>query len=171
MTGSFFFDLITTKSMVLVVIKELKLRISTRSRYGVRLLFELAINYNNGYMLLKDISEKQDISEKYLSNIVVLLRGANLVISARGAHGGYMLAKKPSEITVKEIVDALEGRPYLIECAINNKMCKKSRLCPSRELWKNLEAEIGKFLEGITLQNLVDDYNKKQNNKALMFNI
>src|SRR4030042_5221483 len=136
------------------------MKLSTRSRYGVRLLFELALNYNNGYMLLKDISEKQDISEKYLSNIIVLLRNANFVNSVRGAHGGYTLAKEPSNITIKEIVDVLEGRPYLIECIKNNKVCERNKLCPSHELWKNLETEIGKFLEGITLQNLIDDFYK-----------
>ncbi len=147
------------------------MKISTRSRYGVRLLFELALNYNNGFMLLKDISEKQDISEKYLSNIVILLKSASLVNSARGSHGGYALAKVPSKITIKEIVDVLEGQPYLIECAKNNKICERSKLCPSQELWKNLETEIGNFLQGITLQNLVDDFYIKQNDRSLMFHI
>lgn len=147
------------------------MKLSTRSRYGVRLLFELALNYKNGNMLLKEISEKQDISEKYLSNIIVLLRSANLVNSARGAHGGYILAKEPSQITIKEIVDVLEGRPYLIECTENDKICKKNELCPSQELWKNLENEISNFLQSITLQDLIDNFNKKQNKKALMFHI
>jgi Rrf2 family transcriptional regulator, cysteine metabolism repressor len=147
------------------------MKLSTRSRYGVRLLFELALNYKNGNMLLKEISKKQDISEKYLSNIIVLLRRANLVNSERGAHGGYTIAKKPSNITIKEIVDVLEGSPYLIECIENNKVCKKKELCPSQELWKNLDNEISKFLQSITLQNLVDNFNKKQNKKGLMFHI
>ncbi len=147
------------------------MKLSTRSRYGVRLLFALALNYKNGNMLLKEISKKQDISEKYLSNIIVLLRRANLVNSERGAHGGYTIAKKPSNITIKEIVDVLEGRPYLIECIENNKVCKKKELCPSQELWKNLDNEISKFLQSITLQNLVDNFNKKQNKKGLMFHI
>lgn len=147
------------------------MKLSTRSRYGVRLLFELALNYKNGNMLLKEISEKQDISEKYLSNIIVLLKSANLVNSTRGAHGGYTLANKPSNITIKEIVDVLEGRPYLIECIKNDKICKRNELCPSQELWKNLENEISKFLQGISLQDLVDNFNKKQNKKALMFHI
>ena len=137
------------------------MKLSTRSRYGVRLLFELALNYKKGYMLLKEISEKQNISEKYLSNIVVLLRSANLVNSARGAHGGYMLAKNPSEITLKEVVYILEGQSYLIECINNNKICNRNNLCPSQEIWKDLDKVISKFLESVTLQDLIDKYNKK----------
>lgn len=147
------------------------MKLSTRSRYGVRLLFELALNYKKGFILLKEISEKQGISEKYLSNIVVLLKSANLVNSARGAHGGYTLAKDPSYITIKDAVDALEGQPYLIECIKNDKICKRSELCPSRELWKSLDNEISKFLESVTLQDMVDKYNKKANKKILMFHI
>ena len=147
------------------------MKLSTRSRYGVRLLFELALNHKKGFMFLKEISEKQDISEKYLSNIVVLLRSANLVVSARGAHGGYILAKNPSSITMKEVVDVLEGQPYLIECIKNNNICKRYEFCPSQELWKNLDKEISKFLESVTLQDLVDRYNKKTNKNALMFHI
>lgn len=147
------------------------MKLSTRSRYGVRLLFELALNYKKGFMLLKEISTKQEISEKYLSNIVILLRSANLVNSARGAHGGYTLAKNPTSITIKEIVDVLEGQPYLMECIKNNKICKRNELCPSQKLWKSLDEVISKFLESVTLQNLVDNYKKKQNKKALMFHI
>ena len=147
------------------------MKLSTRSRYGVRLLFELALNYKKGFMLLKEISEKQDISEKYLSNIVVLLRSANLVVSARGAHGGYILAKNPSSITMKDVVDVLEGQPNLIECIKDDKICKRHEFCPSQELWKNLEHEISNFLQSITLQDLIDNFNKKQNKKALMFHI
>jgi DNA-binding IscR family transcriptional regulator len=72
---------------------------------------------------------------------------------------------------MKEVVDILEGQPYLIECINNKKICNRNNLCPSQEIWKNLNNVISNFLEGVTLKDLVDKYNKKYNKKALMFHI
>ena len=101
------------------------MKLSTRSRYGTRLMFELARHYGQGTILLKEICQRQGISEKYLSNLIVHLKGTGLVQSVRGAHGGYMLAKHPSQISIKHIVDVLEGNTTMVECVDNKNICKR----------------------------------------------
>ena len=91
------------------------IRISTKGRYGTRLMLELALNYGNGTMLLKEVAQSQDISVGYLEQIIPNLKAAGLINSSRGAHGGYELARPPEEINLKEIVEALEGPLSLIE--------------------------------------------------------
>src|SRR4030042_540461 len=95
------------------------MKLSTRTRYGVRLMVALALNYGKDPVFLKDIAKGENISEKYLSLIIIPLRGVNLVNSVRGAHGGYNLSKEPSQITLKEIVDVLEGECSLVDCVKN----------------------------------------------------
>ena len=92
------------------------MKITTRSRYGVRLMLELARNFDKGQVLLKDIARNEEISEKYLSLIIIPLRTAGLVQSTRGAHGGYSLTRPPEEITLKDIVQVLEGGISLVDC-------------------------------------------------------
>ncbi|MFA5284396.1 MAG: Rrf2 family transcriptional regulator, partial [Smithellaceae bacterium] len=95
------------------------MKLSTRTRYGVRLMTVLAQNYGKGPVFLKDIAKGENISEKYLSLIIIPLRGVGLINSVRGAHGGYNLSKEPSQITLKEIVDVLEGDCSLVDCVKN----------------------------------------------------
>ena len=85
------------------------MRTSTRSRYGVRLMLELALSHGKGPIFLKDIARRQEISDKYLSQIIIPLKSAGLVSSHRGAHGGYVLQREPARITIREIVEVLEG--------------------------------------------------------------
>lgn len=147
------------------------MKLSTRSRYGLRLMFELALNFNKGTVFLKDIAERQDLSEKYLSKLIIPLKAAKLVNSARGAHGGYTVARDPETITVKEIVEALEGDLSLVECLKNASVCDSVEVCPTREIWRSLEREMRKVLENITLQSIVKDHQEKKSRGAWSYNI
>lgn len=131
------------------------MKLSTRSRYGLRLMYELALNVGKGPVFLHEIAERQDMSEKYLSKLVIPLRAAKLINSARGAHGGYTLARDPAKITVREIVEALEGDLCPVECVHNADVCARVAFCPTRDIWSSLEKEIRRVLEGITLASIV----------------
>jgi Rrf2 family protein len=138
------------------------MRISTRSRYGIRLMIILAVNYNKGYTFLKDIAKEEEISEKYLSQIVILLRRAGLLIASRGIHGGYTLAIPPSEVTAKEIVEVLEGDLALLDCTRDETICTRSNNCASQYLWAALSLKISEFLSSITLKDLVKMKSEKE---------
>lgn len=131
------------------------MRISTRSRYGIRLMINLAANYNKRNVFLKDIAREEEISEKYLSQIVIPLRRAGLISASRGVHGGYTLAKSSKEIAAKEIVEALEGDLDLIECSRNQDACNRVAGCASRGLWEGLSDKITEYLSSVTLDDLL----------------
>jgi len=140
------------------------MRLSTRSRYGVRLMLELALNYNSGYTFLKNIAKKEDISEKYLSQLVIPLKARGLIASSRGAHGGYRLAKEPSLITIKDIVQTLEGDISLVECVNNPSVCKRASGCVTRDVWEILDDKISDTLSSITLKDLLESHKKQLTN-------
>ncbi|MGB9597359.1 MAG: RrF2 family transcriptional regulator [Candidatus Poribacteria bacterium] len=137
------------------------MKLSTRSRYGVRLMFELALNYGKGSLLLKDIAKRQDISEKYLSKLIIPLKSAGLVVSIRGAHGGYIIAKEPSKISIRQIVEVLEGDISPVECVKNKSFCNRYLDCPVRDIWCKLDRQISNTLESITLDDVIRDYKDK----------
>jgi len=141
------------------------MRISTRSRYGARLMISLAENYGKGNLLLKDIAKYEGISEKYLSQIVIPLRRAGLLAGSRGLHGGYTLTKPPSKVTAKEVIEILEGDIAVIECLKDPKLCERFNNCSSMELWNMLNQKITEFLSSITLDDLV----KIKKDKELKF--
>ncbi len=130
------------------------MKLSTRSRYGLRLMLVLARNYGKGNTFLKEIAREEDISEKYLSLIIIPLKGVGLVNSVRGASGGYTLARDPSQITLKDIVDVLEG-DCLVDCLKDPKSCSRVSTCASHDIWAMLGGKISETLSGITLEQLV----------------
>lgn len=137
------------------------MRLSTRTRYGTRLLFELAYNYGKGPVLLKDIARRQDISEKYLSKIIILLRSAGIVTSFRGAKGGYILSKHPAEIKMKQVIEALEGDIAFVDCVRKGGICKNEAKCPTREFWCKMEDVMNEYLNSETLDTIVENYKRK----------
>ena len=147
------------------------IRISTKIRYGTRAMLDLGLNYERGLILLKDIAKKQEISVGYLEQIIPSLKTAGLVNSSRGAHGGYALAKEPANITLKEIISALEGSLSLVECINDPDLCTRADLCITREIWDDLGGIMDDFLLSITLQQLIDKYRNKQSSSSLMYNI
>lgn len=141
--------------------------LSTRSRYGARLLFELAYNYGQGPVMLRDIADRQEISEKYLSKIVLQLKSAGIINSHRGTNGGYELARKPSDINMKEAVEVLEGGFNVAEC----KGCQLSRRCPTTAIWERLDRVIKTTLEGETLDKMVVEYKLRSGEGVLEYSI
>jgi Rrf2 family protein len=120
----------------------------------------LARNYGKGPIYLKDIAKEEEISEKYLGQIIIPLRGAGLVLSSRGSHGGYMLAREPAEINLKEIVDILEG-DCLVRCIKDPSSCSRVTTCASRDIWVLLGGKISETLGSVSLAELNDIGHKK----------
>jgi Rrf2 family protein len=147
------------------------MKISTRTRYGTRLMTVLALEYEKGPVFLKDIARKEKISEKYLSQIIIPLRANGLVNSFRGAHGGYVLSMPPSQITVKDIVEVLEGGLTLVDCIQDVDICNHTSRCVTREVWEKLSANIADTLGSISLQDLVERYSEKSGKRVVMYNI
>jgi len=134
------------------------MKLSTRGRYGIHAMYDLAVHYGDGSQSIKMIAERQTIPEAYLEQLIALLRKAKLVISNRGAMGGYRLAHKPEEITVGQVLRALEGGLNLVECLTEEEQCGKSCACPSRIVWLKIQQGLNSIVDGITLQDMIDEY-------------
>ena len=137
------------------------MKLSTKGRYGVRLMFDLAQRTGDAPVTLKEIAARQEISEKYLSNLIPLLKNAGLVQSFRGPQGGYSLAKPPREITLKEILLVLEGSLSLVECTEKPILCQRSEDCLAREIWSEVTGKMLEALESYTLETMVERRNLK----------
>jgi len=135
------------------------MKLSTRTRYAVRAIIELAQNDINRPLQLKIIAERQDISVKYLEQLMASLRTAGFVRSVRGSKGGYVLAKAPDKIRLSEVVHQLEGPVTTVACVEDHDCCTRSADCAARYLWVQVEQAIDKVLQSITLQDLVDKAN------------
>ncbi len=131
------------------------IKVSTKGRYGLRAMLEIAKNHGKRAVLLKDIAKNQGISEKYLSHIIPQLRSHGLIKANRGAKGGYMLTRPPNKITLREIVEALEGPLWLVECVGAPDVCPMSNSCKTRNIWKRLSQVLLKELENISLADLL----------------
>ena len=132
------------------------MKISTRGRYSLRMMIDLAQNYDNGFGALKDISERQEISKKYLEQIVPFLNRSNLLIANKGHMGGYKLARKPSEITVREILVSAEGSLTPVSCMDNNpNICEKCDDCLTLPIYKGLYEAVNNYFESITLEDIL----------------
>ncbi len=138
------------------------MKFSTKSRYGLRLMLELALVYNKHLVQVKDISKNQGISEKYLEQIIPHLKNAGLIKSQRGAKGGYYLAMKPSEINTRQIVEAMEGTLFPVECGEKPEACDKNTQCASFVVWKKVGEAIQNTLENLTLSDLIEIYKEKK---------
>jgi Rrf2 family protein len=136
--------------------------ISTKSRYGLRTLIDLASRGQSGPVSLKELSKDQAISKKYLENIFRMLMQGGMIRSVRGARGGYQLAIDPAQVTLLEILNTIDGPVALLECIRNSAVCNKIKECPTRNLWKDLENHITSFLKQRTLKELIDQYQKNR---------
>ena len=129
------------------------MKLSTKARYGLRAITEIAKSYGGAPAKRKEIAEKQGLSDSYLENILIVLKNIRIIETTRGSNGGYVLCRAPSEISVLEIVEALEGPLELVECVSSSKNCEKSNRCSARmvgasyRLWR-------KSLSAKTLQDL-----------------
>lgn len=143
-------------------------KLSTKGRYGTRAGLELALRYNSGPIMVREIAASQDISMRYLEHILNTLRSSGLVKSTRGAKGGYELSKAPSEITLGDIVRTLEGPMDIVACT-NGKDCPKASECVMYTVWKDVKESIENILDNITLEDLVERHTKLIGNKNLEF--
>ncbi|MBB2183121.1 Rrf2 family transcriptional regulator [Lachnospiraceae bacterium MD1] len=133
------------------------MKISTKGRYALRLMLDLAVNNTGEYITIKSIAARQEISEKYLEQIISLLNRAGYVRSVRGAQGGYRLAKDPSEYTVGMILRLTEGSLAPIDCLDDElQECNRQSSCVTKFVWKELYDAITSVVDRITLQDLVD---------------
>lgn len=133
------------------------MKISTKGRYALRLMLDLAMNNTGEFITIKSIAKRQEISEKYLEQIISLLNRAGYVRSVRGAQGGYKLAKEPSEYTVGMILRLTEGSLSPVACVDDDaNECNRSNICVTVGVWKELYAAILGVVDHITLQDLVE---------------
>ena len=134
------------------------MKISTKGRYALRLMIDLAQHDAAGYIPLRDISKRQEVSAKYLEQIVVQLSRAGLVTSTRGAQGGYQLARHPSEYTVGEILRITEGSMAPVACLENElNDCPRVDFCPTIKLWTGLYKTMIEYLDSVTIADLLND--------------
>lgn len=138
------------------------MKISTKGRYALRLMLDLAENQKDGFIALKDIAQRQNISKKYLEQIVPLLNKSGILITSRGYQGGYRLAKRPEECTVGDILRITEGSLAPVACldTVEN-FCEKAESCMTLSVWKGLEKAINEYLDSITLQNIIDTHHNR----------
>lgn len=147
------------------------MKLSTKGRYGVKAMVELAINYGEAPVSIKTISGRQNISEYYLEQLFSPLRKAKLINSIRGAQGGYVLSKEPKDITVADIMYVLEGPIEIADC-IEGAACDNLDCCATRLLWEKIKNSIDDVMKSVTLQDIVNDYERiKNSNETLKLKI
>ena len=144
------------------------MKLSTRTRYGIRAILELAENYGNGPLQLRVIAHDQGVSVKYLEQLMAMLKAAGIVRSVRGSKGGYILAKTPGQIKVSECFQCLEGSLITTECVEDESFCERTNDCIARQVWTEVQEAVMGVLQSMTLQDLVDRAN---NNKAIHYHI
>ena len=131
--------------------------ISTRGRYALRMMVDLAQHQENGFVALKDIAERQSISKKYLEQIIPILNRSNLLQTSRGCGGGYKLVKPPKDYTVGEILRATEGGMAPVACLESeHNTCPRCAECPTLFVWEGLQKVVNGYLDGISLQDILD---------------
>ncbi|MBQ6353256.1 MAG: Rrf2 family transcriptional regulator [Lentisphaeria bacterium] len=134
------------------------MKISTKGRYGLRILIDLATHDPVKPRLIRDIAQSQQISEKYISRLVIDLRRAKLIRSVRGVNGGFHLAKRPDEITLLAILETMEGPISVVDCVHSPEKCPRKTLCPARDIWSRLNDGIRDLTRGITLEDILNAY-------------
>ena len=133
------------------------MRVSTKGRYALRMMVDLAEHREEGFVALRDVAERQGISKKYLEQIVLVFNKSDLLRANRGSQGGYMLSRSPSKCTVGEILRLTEGSLAPVACVDREPVeCGRSADCPTLPVWQGLSKVINDYLDGITLQDIVD---------------
>lgn len=136
------------------------MKLSTRGRYGIHAMYDLAAHAGDGPVPIKAISERQHVPEAYLEQLMAVLKRAGLVNSTRGAQGGYTLAREASQISVGEVLRALEGGLNLVDCLTEEDACGKSCECPSRIVYQKLRDGLNALADSITLQDMINDFQR-----------
>lgn len=143
------------------------MKLSTKGRYGLKAMFELALHEGKGPIPLKLIAERQDLSDQYLEQLFSSLRRGGLVKSVRGAQGGYLLSRSSDKITVGDVIRILEGPVAPSECVLygDEENCERLESCVTRVIWEKIKISIDSVIDSITLKDMLDDYEKKMDGK------
>jgi Rrf2 family cysteine metabolism transcriptional repressor len=136
-------------------------KISTKARYGTRAMIDIGEHFGKGPVSLRKLAERQCISMKYMEQIVPLLKASGLIRSTRGALGGYVLAKEPGEISLRDILQALEGSWSLVDCLDDDKLCDRAKECVTYEIWHDIQTSIYRILDSTTLTDMINRHRKK----------
>lgn len=147
------------------------MKLSTKIRYGARAMLELASHWGEGPIELHEIAKKENISIKYLEQVIIPLRTAGLVKSVRGSKGGYSLAKPPAEICLQDLVQILEGPINLVDCLGDPKRCERSPVCVTREIWNEVSEAIYRIFHSITLDDMLRRKKEKEGMVPPMYEI
>ncbi|MCI2425692.1 Rrf2 family transcriptional regulator [Candidatus Acetothermia bacterium] len=147
------------------------MRLSTKAEYGLRAMLDLAIRSGEGPVLVREIARRQGFSARYLEQLLLPLKAAGLVRATRGAHGGFSLARSPSEINLSEIIQIMEGSMAPVECVDDAGVCARADLCITREIWGEMKRAVDGVLESTTLQDLADRQKRKEQSAEAMYNI
>ena len=134
------------------------IKISTKGRYGLRALIDLAVNTTGKPILLADIAGRQGISKRYLERLFTQLRAGGVIRSVRGAAGGYLLNKEPRDVLVAEVVEILEGPIQPVDCIVNSRVCNRQTRCVTHDLWD----ELGELIKGRLSQVTLEDLRRRQ---------
>ena len=132
------------------------MKLSTRCRYGSRALLEIAKCYSREPVKRKEMCKRQGISESYLENILISLKSAGIIETIRGAHGGYILARQPGEISLLDVAQALEGSVSSVECLDDKTLCSRSGRCVTQDVWQEVKNAEEQVLRNTSIQDLVE---------------
>ena len=147
------------------------MKLSTKGRYGLRALLDLALHRDEGLVQLKDIARRQEVSLPYLEHLIAPLIAAGVVKSTRGARGGVLLLKLPSEIKLGDVVQLLEGSITPVDCVNNPALCHRTTFCVTRDIWVEMKEAMSQVLDSMTLQDLVERQKRKDRPKEVMYHI
>jgi Rrf2 family protein len=147
------------------------MKVSTKGRYGLRILLDVALHQKQGPVALSDISRRQAISHKYLWQVINPLKAAGLLNSTRGSHGGYVLARPPGEISVRDIVNILEGPVSIVACVADPESCERSVSCTAREAWTEIENKLNEAMRSITLKDLIKRHKEHESRRGPSYDI
>lgn len=147
------------------------MKLSTRGRYGLRALLDLAVHQGEGMVLLKDIARREELSLPYLERVITPLIAAGLVKSTRGARGGILLVKQPAEVKLTEVVQLLEGSIAPVDCVNDPRVCSRSAFCVTRDIWIQIKDAMTQVLDSTTLQDLVERQRQKEQTETGMYHI
>jgi Rrf2 family protein len=147
------------------------MKLSTKTRYGTRAMLELALNYEKGTVSTREIATQQRVSPKYLEHVLAPLRSASLIRSVRGAQGGHTLTRRPDQINLREIYDALEGTEGFVACTTCPEVCDRTETCVTREVWDQMYTACMEILESTTLEDLTRRARNNQADQGVMYHI
>ncbi len=143
------------------------MKFTTKTRYGIRAMLEIAMHQQSEGVFQKDIASNQSISVKYLDHIIAALKANNLIVNQKGKKSGYMLSRPPGDITMLDIHKSFEPGIQIVDCLSDNFDCPKESICVVKNFWNGLNNQIVDYLKSTTLQDLLDQQSLQQQNKNM----